>query len=64
MSELLTVREVAKALRVDTSTVRRWIKNGILTAITLPYPHKKRQYRIRRVTLEALFDMARLEESR
>ena len=27
-ADLLTVREVAKQLRVDDTTVRRWIKNG------------------------------------
>ncbi len=36
-SELLTVSEVAKQLRVDDTTVRRWIKTGILEAITLPH---------------------------
>ena len=33
-ADLLTVREVANQLRVDDTTVRRWIKNGILEAIT------------------------------
>ena len=28
MEELLTVQEVASILRVDQTTVRRWIKNG------------------------------------
>ena len=37
MDELLTVREVAKRLRVDDTTVRRWIKSGALGAITLPH---------------------------
>ena len=36
-ADLLTVREVAKQLRVDDTTVRRWIKNGVLEAITLPH---------------------------
>ena len=36
-ADLLTVREVAKQLRVDDTTVRRWIKNGALEAITLPH---------------------------
>ncbi len=35
--ELLTVREVARRLRVDDTTVRRWIKSGSLEAITLPH---------------------------
>ena len=35
--ELLTVGEVAKRLRVDDTTVRRWIRQGILEAVKLPY---------------------------
>jgi len=53
-AELLTVREVAKQLRVDDTTVRRWIKNGVLEAITLPHRGTRQAYRIRRSTLEAL----------
>ena len=53
-AELLTVREVAKQLRVDDTTVRRWIKNGVLEAITLPHRGQRQAYRIRRSTLEAL----------
>jgi excisionase family DNA binding protein len=53
-AELLTVREVAKQLRVDDTTVRRWIKNGVLEAITLPHRGARQAYRIRRATLEAL----------
>jgi excisionase family DNA binding protein len=34
---VLTVREVARRLRVDDTTVRRWIKSGALEAITLPH---------------------------
>ncbi len=53
-AELLTVREVAKQLRVDDTTVRRWIKNGVLEAITLPHRGARQAYRIRRTTLDAL----------
>ena len=53
-AELLTVREVAKRLRVDDTTVRRWIKNGVLEAITLPHHGKRQVYRVRRETLDAL----------
>ncbi len=53
-ADLLTVREVAKQLRVDDTTVRRWIKNGVLDAITLPHRGTRQAYRIRRSTLEAL----------
>jgi excisionase family DNA binding protein len=52
--ELLTVHEVAKQLRVDDTTVRRWIKNGVLEAITLPHRGARQAYRIRRATLNAL----------
>jgi len=53
-AELLTVREVAKRLRVDDTTVRRWIKNGALEAITLPHNGKRQVYRVRGITLDAL----------
>jgi len=53
-AELLTVREVAEQLRVDDTTVRRWIKNGVLEAITLPHRGARQAYRVRRATLEAL----------
>jgi len=46
-ADLLTVREVAKQLRVDDTTVRRWIKNGALEAITLPHRGTRQAYRIR-----------------
>ena len=55
-ADLLTVREVAKQLRVDDTTVRRWIKNGVLEAITLPHRGTRQAYRIRRSTLEALLE--------
>lgn len=54
MSELLTVREVAKQLRVDETTVRRWIKQGILPAIALPHRGNRQAYRIKRDVLDAL----------
>ena len=53
-ADLLTVREVAQTLRVDDTTVRRWIKNGVLEAITLPHKGARQAYRIRRATLNAL----------
>jgi excisionase family DNA binding protein len=53
-ADLLTVREVAKQLRVDDTTVRRWIKNGALEAITLPHRGTRQAYRIRRSTVDAL----------
>ncbi|HEY7416421.1 MAG TPA: helix-turn-helix domain-containing protein [Ktedonobacteraceae bacterium] len=54
--ELLTVHEVARHLRVDDTTVRRWIKSGALEAITLPHRGKRRGYRVRKVTIDELFN--------
>ena len=59
-ADLLTVREVAKQLRVDDTTVRRWIKNGILEAITLPHRGARQAYRIRRSTLNTLLGTSQL----
>lgn len=55
-NELLTVQEVAKQLRVDDTTVRRWISQGTLQAITLPNSVSKRRhsYRIPSSTLRHL----------
>lgn len=54
--ELLTVREVARRLRVDDTTVRRWIKSGALEAITLPHRGKRQAYRIKKSTLDNLLN--------
>jgi excisionase family DNA binding protein len=54
MDELLTVREVARRLRVDDTTVRRWIKTGALEAISLPHKGKRQAYRIKKSTLDIL----------
>lgn len=54
MPEVLTVLEVAKKLRVDTTSVRRWIKDGTLEAITLPHRGKRQAYRIKQATLDNL----------
>jgi len=53
--ELLTVREVAAKLRVDDTTVRRWIKAGALIAVTLPHRGRRQGYRIKASTMRALF---------
>ena len=45
--DMLTVEEVAKELRVDQKTVRRWIQRGELVAIDIG-----REYRIRRSALD------------
>ena len=52
--ELLTVHEVADKLRVDDTTVRRWITNGMLEAIVLPHMGKRQGYRVRQSTLSKL----------
>jgi excisionase family DNA binding protein len=54
--ELLTVHEIAERLRVDDTTVRRWIKNGVLDAIALPHRGKRQAYRVRTSTLDKLLD--------
>jgi excisionase family DNA binding protein len=51
---LLTVGEVARRLRVDTTTVRRWISTGTLDAVVLPHRGKRQAYRIRQGTLDEL----------
>jgi len=57
-SGLLTVSEVAQLLRVDSTTVRRWIQNGVLEAIVLPHRNKRQAYRIKRETLDSLLQAA------
>jgi excisionase family DNA binding protein len=52
--DLLTIREVAQRLRVDTTTVRRWISLGLLEAIVLPHRGKRPAYRVRKRTLDHL----------
>lgn len=56
--DLLTVKEVARELRVDETTIRRWIKNGVLPAISLPKQTKK-HYRIKADTVVALLEGSR-----
>lgn len=53
-SELLTVSEVSETLRVDDTTVRRWIKQGALKAVILPHVRERQAYRIHRATLDKL----------
>jgi len=60
--ELLTVREVARRLRVDDTTVRRWIKNGSLEAITLPHRGKRQAYRVKKSTMDKLLQSPNLPE--
>ena len=62
LEELLTVREVAKRLRVDDTTVRRWIKSGSLEAITLPHKGKRSAYRVKKSTMDKLLQSPALPE--
>jgi excisionase family DNA binding protein len=51
--EYFTPREVAKRLRVDDTTVRRWIRTGAIEADTIRQG-KRNRYRIRKATIETL----------
>ena len=55
-NELLTVSEVSGILRVDPTTVRRWLKVGALEAVSLPHAGKRESYRIKRATLDLLLN--------
>ena len=54
MSELMTEKEVADILRVDDTTVRRWVKQGALEAVILPHKNERQAYRIRREILDKI----------
>ena len=54
MHDLLTIPEVARLLRVDDTTVRRWIKRGALEAVALPRGGKRHVYRVKKETLDKL----------
>ena len=54
--DLMTTAEVAKRLRVDIATVRRWIQGGLLEAVTLPHAGKRERYRIRRETIQSVLN--------
>jgi predicted site-specific integrase-resolvase len=55
VSNLLTPREVARILRVDETTVRRWIRQGTLEAVVLPHSNDSRQaHAIKQETLNKL----------
>lgn len=62
LEELLTVREVARRLRVDDTTVRRWIKSGSLEAITLPHRGRRQAYRVKKSTMDKLLQSPTLPE--
>lgn len=58
MSELLTVSEVARILRVDDTTIRRWVKQGTLETVILPHVGDRQAYRVKRETLDKLLGEA------
>jgi excisionase family DNA binding protein len=51
---LLTPNEVAHYLHVTSGTVRRWINEGVLSAIELPHTGPRRSHRIEETTLDTL----------
>ncbi len=57
-NDLLTINEVAQLFRVDATTVRRWVKNGLLEAVPLPHRGKRQSYRIRQATLDRMLKTA------
>jgi len=54
--KLLTIVEVAKQLRVDHTTVRRWIKMGIMEAITLPHIANRQVCRVKQSTVNLILE--------
>jgi excisionase family DNA binding protein len=64
MSDLLTVSEVARILRVDDTTVRRWVKQGALEAVVLPHVNERQAYRIKRETLDKVLGSGLLETAK
>jgi excisionase family DNA binding protein len=59
-NDLLTVSEVANLLRVDDTTVRRWVKQGALEAVVLPHVNARQAYRIKRATLDRVLGSSSL----
>jgi excisionase family DNA binding protein len=51
--EYLTPREIARRLRVDYTTVLRWIRNGLLEVETIRQG-KRNRHRIKKVTIDTL----------
>jgi excisionase family DNA binding protein len=46
MNNLLTVKDVASVLQVDTNTVRRYLNDGLLKGVKLSGSKKKGRWRI------------------
>jgi excisionase family DNA binding protein len=51
---LYTVNEVAERVRVDPTTVRRWIRHGLITCIDLPHTGSRVGRRIPQSTLDGI----------
>lgn len=51
--EYFTPRQVAKLLRVDYTTVMRWIRTGLLPAETIREGRRNR-HRIKKVVIETI----------
>lgn len=60
-NELLTVGEVAQILKVDDTTVRRWVKNGAIEAVVLPHINERQSYRITREVLNKALSQSSLD---
>lgn len=54
--ELLSVQQVAHLLKVDDTTIRRWITKGIFPAIRLPHKGRRVPYRIKVEDVEKLLN--------
>ncbi len=52
--KLYTVNEIATLVRTDPTTIRRWVKAGLLAAIILPHPNKRQAYRFDQATVDKL----------
>lgn len=55
--EFLRPSEVAAIVRKDPTTIRRWIKLGLLPAVRLPGNPEKASYLIRRTDVEKLLEV-------
>jgi excisionase family DNA binding protein len=60
---LLTIPEVAHILRVDVTTVRRWIVTGKLPAVPLPQSGARANWRVHSATIKAIISGQALSSS-
>lgn len=51
---LYTITEVARRVRVDPSTVRRYIRRGLVRSIPLPHTGNRITHRIPQSSLDAM----------